>query len=149
MAPPQFKDFNKVVTDLLDDDFDSKYSLKVKAKAPQGVGLTITTDYAKSALSGKVAAKYAHESGFSLDKFEVNKNAAITIETSLNGAVPNVKFEFKGNDSNKGELSATYTNDVTTVVGELDVADFSFFQCFCFGQARPLQRWCGSVLVTW
>jgi len=127
MAPPQFKDFDKTVSDLLDEDYDSKYSLKVKSKAPHGVGLTITTDYAKSALSGKVGAKWAHESGFAIDKLELNKKAGITIETSLKGAVPNVKFEFKGNDSNKGDLLATYSTDVATVVGQLDVAEFSGF----------------------
>lgn len=125
MAPPQFKDFDKTVSDLLGDDFDSKYSLKVKTKAPHGVGLTVTTDYAKSALSGKVAAKWSHESGFAVDKLEVNKNTGVTVETSLKGAIPNVKFEFKGNDSNKGDLLATYSNNVATVVGELDVAEFS------------------------
>lgn len=113
--------------DLLGDDYDSKYSLKVKSKAPHGVGLTVTTDYAKSTLSGKVAAKWAHESGFAVDKLEVNKNAGVTIETSLKGAVPNVKFEFKGNDSNKGDLLATFSSDVATVVGQLDVAEFSGF----------------------
>jgi serine protease inhibitor ecotin len=125
MAPPQFKDFDKTVADLLGDDYDSKYSLKVKAKAPHGVGLTITTDCDKSSLSGKVAAKWAHESGFAVDKLEINKNVGITVETSLKGAVPNTKFEFKGNDSNKGDLLATYSSDVATVVGELDVSEFS------------------------
>lgn len=127
MAPPQFKDFDKTVSDLLGEDYDSKYSLKVKAKAPYGVGLTITTDYAKSSLSGKVAAKWAHDSGFAVDKLEVNKNAGITVETSLKGAVPNTLFQFKGNDSNKGDLLAYYSTDVATVVGELDVAEFSGF----------------------
>jgi hypothetical protein len=127
MAPPQFKDFDKSVSDLLGDDYDSKYSLKVKSKAPHGVGLTVTTDYAKSALTGKVAAKWAHESGFAIDKMELNKNAGITIETSLKGAIPNVKFEFKGNDSNKGDLLATYSCDAATVVGQVDVAEFSGF----------------------
>jgi hypothetical protein len=113
--------------ELLGDDYDSKCSLKVKSKAPHGVGLTITTDYANSALSGKVAAKWAHESGFAIDKLEVNKNAGVAIETSLKGAVPHMKFEFKGNDSNKGDLLATYSNDIATVVGQLDVAEFSGF----------------------
>lgn len=127
MAPPQFKDFDKTVSELLGDDYDSKYSLKVKSKAPNGVGLTITTDYAKSTLSGKVAAKWSHESGFAVDKLEVNKNAGITIETSLKGAIPDCKFEFKGNDSNKGDLLATYSTSVATIVGQLDVAEFSGF----------------------
>lgn len=127
MAPPQFKDFDKTVSDLLGDDYDQKYSLKVKSKAPHGVGLTVTTDYAKSALSAKVAAKWTHESGFAVDKLEVNKNAGITVETSLKGAMPNVKFEFKGNDSNKGDLLATYSTNAATIVGQLDVAEFSGF----------------------
>jgi hypothetical protein len=127
MAPPQFKDFNKTVTDLLGDDYDSKYSLKVKSKAPNGVGMTVTTDYSKSSLSGKVAAKWAHASGFSLDKLEMNKNGGITVETSLKDAIPNVKFEFKGNDSNKGELLTTYSTDVATVVAQMDVAECKGF----------------------
>jgi hypothetical protein len=124
MAPPQFKDFNKTVTDLLGDDYDSKYSLKVKSKAPNGVGLTVTTDYSKSTLSGKVAAKWSHGSGFAIDKLEMNKNGGVTVETSLKDAIPNVKFEFKGNDSNKGDLIATYSNDAATVVGQLDAAEY-------------------------
>lgn len=135
MATPQFKDFDKVVSDLLGEDYDSKYSLKVKSKAPNGVGLTITTDYAKSSLSGKVAAKWAHESGFALEKLEVDKNAGITIETSLKGAIPDVKFEFKGNDSNKGDLLATYSTSIATVVGQLDVAEFSGFNVSALAQS--------------
>ena len=106
------------------DDYDSKYSLKVKSKAPNGVGVTVTTDYSKSSLSGKIATKWTHESGFAVDKLELNKSGGVTVETSLKRAIPNVKFEFKGNDSNKGDLFATYSNDVATVVGQLDVAEY-------------------------
>lgn len=123
------------MSDLLGDDYDSKYSLKVKSKAPNGVGLTVTTDYAKSSLSGKVAAKWAHESGFAVDKLEVNKNAGIAIETSLKGAIPDVKFEFKGNDSNKGDLIATYSCSAATVVGQVDVAEFSGFNLSALAQS--------------
>jgi len=137
MAPPEFKDFNKVVSDLLDDDFDTKYSLKVKSKAPQGVAITVTTDYAKSALSGKLSAKWAHESGFAIEKLELNKSGNLTVETSLKGAIPNVKFDFKGNDSNKGDLLATYSNDVATIVGELDVAEFSGFNVSALAKQGP------------
>lgn len=138
MAPPQFKDFDKTVSDLLGDDYDSKYSLKVKSKAPNGVGLTVTTDYAKSALSGKVAAKWSHESGFAVDKLEINKNAGITIETSLKGAIPDVKFEFKGNDSNKGDLLATYSTNAATIVGQLDVAEFSGLNVSALAQSGAI-----------
>ena len=51
--------------------------------------------------------------------------------------MPNVKFEFKGNDSNKGDLLATYSTDVATVVGQLDVAEFSGFNVSALTQSGP------------
>mmetsp|Transcript_24339 Transcript_24339/g.24946 ORF Transcript_24339/g.24946 Transcript_24339/m.24946 type:complete len:277 (-) Transcript_24339:211-1041(-) len=129
MSLPLYKDFNKVVTDLLNDDYDFKHFLKVKTKAPQGVTLTTTTELnsngGKVSVGGKVSAKWAHESGFALDKLEVKNNGSVVVETSLTGVAPGLKFEFKGDDSNKGDLGVVYKQQQYTAAAEVDVAEFS------------------------
>mmetsp|Transcript_21973 Transcript_21973/g.32031 ORF Transcript_21973/g.32031 Transcript_21973/m.32031 type:complete len:277 (-) Transcript_21973:188-1018(-) len=129
MSLPLFKDFNKVALDILDEDFDYKYTLKVKSKAPKGVGLTTTTDYTcnggKASLGGKVSLKWAHPSGFAIDKLEMKNSGNVVVETSLTGVAPGLKFEFKGDDSNKGDLGAIYKHDLATAAVEFDVAEFS------------------------
>merc|ERR1719390_78888 len=100
MSFPTFKDFNKNVTDIFNDDFDYKYGLKVKTNAPRGVGVTVSTDYSpkggKTSLLGKISAKWAHESGFAIDKVEMKSDGSLSTETSLSGVAPGLKFEFKG-----------------------------------------------------
>jgi len=129
MSIPLYKDFNKNALDILDEDYDFKYFLKVKSKAPNGVTLTTTTDLncgaGKCSVGGKVSAKWAHESGFTLDKLEVKNNGSVVVETSLNGVAPGLKFEFKGDDSNKGDLGAVYKTQQYTAAAEVDVAEFS------------------------
>lgn len=129
MSIPQYKDFNKSTLDILDEDYDFKNFLKVKSKAPHGVTLTTTTDFncngGKCSVGGKVSAKWAHESGFALDKLEVKNNGSVVVETSLSGVAPGLKFEFKGDDSNKGDLGAIYKTQQYTATAEVDVAEFS------------------------
>jgi hypothetical protein len=72
-----------------------------------------------------VAAKWAHESGFALDKLEVKGNGSVVVETSLAGVFPGGKFEFKGDDQNKGDLGVVYKHELATANVEFDVAEFS------------------------
>lgn len=129
MSHPLYKDFNKVVTDLLNDDYDFKNFLKVKSKAPNGVTLTTTTELnsngGKVSVGGKVSAKWAHESGFTLDKLEVKGDGSVVVETSLTGVAPNLKFEFKGDDKNKGDLGVVYKAPQYTAAAEFDIAEFA------------------------
>ena len=72
-----------------------------------------------------MSAKWSHPSGFNLDKFEVKGNGSVTVETSLTGVAPGVKFEFKGDDQNKGDLGLEYKHELATANVEFDVAEFS------------------------
>lgn len=130
---PAFNKFDSAQADLLGDDFDSKYSLKVKSAGPYGTTLTSTTTFKESkdgkgccncTLVPKLAVKYAHSSGFTVEKFEVTDTAKATIETSLVGVAPGLKMEFKGNDSDKADLSFKYVAPVATVTGEVDAYGF-------------------------
>lgn len=69
--------------------------------------------------------KWAHASGFTLEKLESSADGKLSIETSLNGAAPGLKLEFKGNDTDKAEVAFTYKTPAATVAGDLDLANFS------------------------
>jgi len=127
MPSPVFADIDKSPSDLLNDDFDSKFTLKIKSQGPFGVTVTTNTAYSTkdNKLSAKVSGKWAHVNGFTLEKFEVSPDGKITTETSLSGAAPGLKLEFKGNDSDKGDLSFTYSIANATVAGEFDALTFS------------------------
>jgi len=135
MSFPLYKDVDKAPRDLLKDDFDTKYSLKVKSEAPHGVSLTTTTDYnpAASVLPTKINLKWAHESGFAVDKFEIASADKITLETSLTGVAPGLKFEFKGVDAATGTLGVIYKHKYATLASELDIAGFSTFKSSVLG----------------
>jgi len=125
MSYPVFKDFDKSTSDILSEDFDTKYTLKIKSAGPSGIAITTNTTYENSknpaSLSSKVSAKYAHASGFTLEKFEVGSTGSVTAETSLAGAADGLKLEFKGNDSDKGDVSFTYTTPKATFTALVDV----------------------------
>ncbi|CAE7461855.1 unnamed protein product, partial [Symbiodinium microadriaticum] len=90
--------------------------------------LTTTTDCncgAKCSLGGKVSARWAHPSGFNLDKLEVKGNGSVAVETSLTDVAPGVKFEFKGDDQCKSDLGVQYKHEMATANVEFDVAEFS------------------------
>jgi Eukaryotic porin len=76
-------------------------------------------------LNTKLSVKCSHPSGFTLEKFEVANDGNVSTETSLVGFAPNLKFEFKGNDSDKGDFSVTYKHAAATVTAEVDTISFS------------------------
>jgi len=124
----EFVDIDKSINDSINDDFDSKFSLKIKSSAPFGVTLTSTHQFEpckESKINTKVAIKYPQSSDFVLDKFEVANNGSVAVETSLTGVSDGLKIKFKGNDSDKGDLSYTYTVPEATVTGDLDILNFS------------------------
>lgn len=131
MSFPIFKDLDKSVGDLIADDFDCKYTLKIKTVAPRDTVLTTTVAYDPSKetkLSTKLSAKFAHPTGFTLEKLEMANDGSVTTETSLVNTTPGLKFEFKGNDSesnSKGDLSFIYKHKVATLTGEIDAMSFS------------------------
>mmetsp|Transcript_38909 Transcript_38909/g.107168 ORF Transcript_38909/g.107168 Transcript_38909/m.107168 type:complete len:278 (+) Transcript_38909:44-877(+) len=124
-----FKDFDKAPADLINDDFDSKFTLKIKTAGPSGTTITTNSQYVdkdnKQALMPKVSLKWPHPSGFTLEKLELSPDCKMTVETSLSGVAPGLKVEFKGNDGEKADLSVTYTAPVATVTGDFDINNFS------------------------
>ena len=85
-----------------------------------------TYDHAKeNKLVTKISAKLPHNSGFTLEKLEIASNGAFTTETSLTGTLPGLKLEFKGNDSNKGDVGLTYSHPLFTLTSELDALNFA------------------------
>jgi len=126
MSLPLYKDFDKCTRDLFSDDFDTKYSLKVKSEAPSGVALTTTTDCncGDGSMSSKVSMKWAHSSGFTVDKLEMAGCNKIKMETSLTGVAPGLKLEFKG-ASGSGNLGVVYKHAMATVATDIDVVGFS------------------------
>jgi len=128
MSFPIYADIDKSAVDSINDDFDSKYSLKIKSAGPSGVTVTTNTTYnpKDNKLAVKLSGKWAHASGFSLDKLEVSPDGKVTTETSLSKVAPGLKLEFKGNDSDKGDISFTYAIPKTaTITGEVDALGFS------------------------
>lgn len=70
--------------------------------------------------------KYGHSSGFTVDKLEISPKGKVATETSLVGAAPGLKLEFKGNDTDKGDLGFTYSpSPVATFTGEVDLINFA------------------------
>ena len=78
-----------------------------------------------NALVPKLALKWVHASGFTLEKLEVSPDCKLVVETSLSNVTPGLKLEFKGNDANKADLSFTYSAPAATVTGEFDISGFS------------------------
>jgi hypothetical protein len=127
MSYPVFKDFDKSPTDLINDDFDSKYTLKIKSAGPANTTVTTNTAFncKDNTLVPKLSAKWAHGSGFTLEKFEVSPDCQMTVETSLVGVAPGLKIEFKGNDKDKADLSLSYKKPSATLTADLDIHSFS------------------------
>lgn len=65
--------------------------------------------------------KYAGAAGFSLDKLQMKDNGSMVVETSLSNAVEGCKFIFKGDDSQKGDLSVEYTVGMLGLTAEMDI----------------------------
>lgn len=82
--------------------------------------------------------KWAHASGFTLEKLESTVDSKITVETSLTGAAPGLKLEFKGNDSDKADLSFSYTTPAATFTGDFDVSNLSSAKASVCGGNGPV-----------
>lgn len=137
MSLPVFKDFDKATRDIFGDDFDTKNTLKVKSAAPGDVTLTTNTDC--SAFTSKVSAKWAHASGFSVDKLEFAGKDQVKLETSLTGLAPGMKLDFKGASAGSGVLGMTYKHKLATFATDVDVAGFSALNASVVGGSKSIQ----------
>jgi len=137
----QYKDFDKIVKDALNDDFESKYSLKVNSEAPKGISVTTTTECSagSSAFPTKIALKYERD-GFALDKLELTGFQKGTVETSFSKIpnAPGLKLTFKGVDTTAGTLGAVYKHQYATVAADLDVVNFTNVNASVLGGAKGL-----------
>lgn len=127
MSFPAFKDLDKSITDLLNDDFDYKYTLKIKSAGPNNSTVTTVTqfDEKETKLSPKLSVKWAHASGFTVEKLEAAADGKITVETSLSNVAPGLKLEFKGKDADKADFFLTYAVPAATVTADVDLSNFS------------------------
>jgi len=109
--------------DLLNDDYSSKVSLKVK-KSAGPVGFTIdTTRAAAGSLSSKVSTKFSY-AGLNVDKAQVDAAGGQTLETKLPlSAVPGLVLSFKG--SKGADLGADYKSGNFCGNAKLDVKDLA------------------------
>jgi hypothetical protein len=139
MSFSTFKDFDKAITDLVNDDFDSKFSLKVKSCGPFNTCITTNTQLCTKTnkLVPKLTTKWTHNSGFTLEKLEFSSDCKATVETSLVNVVPGLKVEFKGNECDKADVSLTYNHAVATVTADFDVNNFSNFKASVNGGTGP------------
>jgi len=141
MSLSVYKDLDKSTRDIFSDDFDTKYSLKVKSEAPAGVAVTTTTDCncGSNAFTSKVSLKWAHEtSGFVVDKLEIAGRDKVKLETSLSNLAPGLKLEFKGSCASSGVLGAIYKHQLATIATDLDIASFSAANVSVLGGANGI-----------
>lgn len=125
MPFPAFKDLDKPAGDILGEDFDLKYTIKIKSVAPYDSLLTTNTTYEPSKVDSKLATKLSlktsvKSAGFTLEKLEVGVDGHLAVETSLANTFEGLKLEFKGDDKSKGDLSFSYNLPVVTATGEID-----------------------------
>lgn len=124
-AIPLFKDFDKPVSEIFNDDYDLKYTLKIKSTAPYDSSITTNTTYDPSNVASKLSTKLSLKSevksaGFTIEKLEVGVDGHLAVETSLSKAFEGLKLEFKGDDKKKGDLSFQYKNPIIAATGEID-----------------------------
>lgn len=102
----------------------------------------------------KIAVKYAGPNGFTIDKLEAASDSKLTVETSLTGLTQGLKLEFKGNESDKGDLSFTYNLPAVTLTGEFDATKFSSAKASISGGHGPfvsifmIRIFCTNLLIS-
>lgn len=121
MSFPKFGDFDENLNDIFDKDFDLKYTFKSKASGPRSTSFTSTSEYVDNKIEGKFALKWNGPSGVTFDKIELNKDGAISSETSHTGVIPGLKTELKLKGTS-GDLSFTYKVPTATVFASVDTA---------------------------
>lgn len=111
------------ISDLLNDDYSTKQTLKCK-KSAGPVAVTIETERGEGgALSSKIGTKFSYAK-FNVDKAQATANGGHVLETSLKVA-PHVNLSFK---AGKGaDLGIDYTQGNFFATGVIDVVDMSKF----------------------
>ncbi len=95
-------------------------------------------DTKSNKLVPKLTNKWVHPtSGFSLEKFEISSDLKTTVEVALAKLTPGLKLEFKGNESDKADVSFNYAVPAATITGDLDINSFSSFKTSVNGGQGP------------
>lgn len=118
---PKFSDIAKGPKDILNEDYATKVSVKVK-KAAGPVAVTVdTTRSAAGALSSKVGTKFSY-AGLSFDKVQHEADGSPTLETSI---VPQsgMKISFKGGKG--ADLGFDYKSGSSVTTMKLDAKELS------------------------
>lgn len=123
MAPTKFADIAKGPSDLLNDDYATKQTLKCK-KSAGPVAVTIETTRGEGgALTSKIGTKFNYGK-LNVDKAQATADGGKVLETSL-AVAPGTKVSFK---SGKGaDLGVDYTKGNLYATGTLDVVEMSKF----------------------
>ena len=108
-------------SDLLNDDFGSKVSVKVK-KSAGPVAVTIDTARGKTGgLTSKIGGKFSY-AGISFDKVQHEADGSPTLETSILPA-PGLKVSFKGGKG--ADIGCDYKSGNVCSTAKLDVKELS------------------------
>eukprot|EP00520_Triparma_pacifica_P004542 CAMPEP_0118643450 /NCGR_PEP_ID=MMETSP0785-20121206/6398_1 /TAXON_ID=91992 /ORGANISM="Bolidomonas pacifica, Strain CCMP 1866" /LENGTH=268 /DNA_ID=CAMNT_0006535115 /DNA_START=888 /DNA_END=1694 /DNA_ORIENTATION=- len=122
---PLFSDIDGTASDFFSDDYTKKVTCKIKTKAGP-VGVTCETERktkGSTSLLSKLSFKWAAGSGFAIDKLSMKPDGSHVMETSLTGVAPGLKFTFKGDDAQNGDLGLEYKKDAVGVTAEMDIIE--------------------------
>jgi len=76
-----------------------------------------------TSLLSKLSFKWAAGSGFSIDKLQMKPDGSHVMETSLTGVAPGLKFTFKGDDNQNGDLGMEYTKGAIGATAVMDIIE--------------------------
>lgn len=117
----KFADIEKPLSDLLNDDYTSKVSLKVKKPAGP-VTVTLETERSSAgALNAKISTKFAY-AGLSFDKIQFKPDGTYAYETSVK-PVDGATVSFKG--ANGADLHIDYCSGKFVTNTVFDVKDMA------------------------
>jgi len=122
---PLFSKISAPSDDFFGDDYTKKVTCKIKTKAGP-VGVTSETERktkGSTSLLSKLSFKWAAGSGFSIDKLQMKPDGSHVMETSLTGVAPGLKFTFKGDDAQNGDLGVEYTKGAIGMTAEMDIIE--------------------------
>lgn len=137
MAPVQFGDFSKSITDLFDrSGFGTDKKVKMTFKTPPVYGGAITVseevkgidDFSKG-FAAAVSAKWKHACGFSVNKYDISLKKGTVLETSFNKfSVPGLAVAVnmkKCGGKTSFPVEVSYENDVVATSVETCAPDFA------------------------
>jgi hypothetical protein len=145
MAPVQFEDISKSITNLFDrSGFGQDKKIKQTFKTAPICGSAVTVseeikgidDFSKG-FNGKVSAKWKHASGFSFNKFENDLKKGTVIEASYPTGVDGLaatfgmKQQYGKDASNSYPIEATYENDMLAAGVSTAAPDFKEVTASC------------------